>query len=302
MTRTAVGQDEATVGAVGRAMFFLLAQSRLTGMHRDQLRLPLDAVSLREALTGHDLPWRQLDVVAETGSTNADLLARAAAGDDIDGSVLIAEHQTSGRGRGGRTWLGVPSALITMSVGVSTRGVSSETWGWVPLMTGVAVVDAVAAVTGVRAGLKWPNDVLVGDGKLAGILAEVATPAPVIVVGVGLNVTLQPDEIAAPGVTSLSALGLDADRNTLVRNLLGKLAARMWHWRDAGGADAALMADYRACSVTIGSRVRALMPGDRDIVGDAVAVDEQGRLCIDVGGAIVPVSAGDITHLRPVSG
>jgi BirA family biotin operon repressor/biotin-[acetyl-CoA-carboxylase] ligase len=124
----------------------------------------------------------------------------------------------------------------------------------------------------------------------------------VIVVGIGLNVTLQPDEIAAPGVTSLSALGLDADRNTLVRNLLRKLAARMWRWRDAGGADAALMADYRACSVTIGSRVRALMPGDRDIVGDAVAVDEQGRLCIDVGDAIVPVSAGDITHLRPVPG
>jgi BirA family biotin operon repressor/biotin-[acetyl-CoA-carboxylase] ligase len=133
-------------------MFFLLAQSRLTGMHRDQLRLPLDAVSLREALTGHDLPWRQLDVVAETGSTNADLLARAAAGDDIDGFGVDRRAPDQRPGRGGRTWLGVPSALITMSVGVSAQGVSSETWGWVPLMTGVAVVDAVAAVTGVRAG------------------------------------------------------------------------------------------------------------------------------------------------------
>jgi BirA family transcriptional regulator, biotin operon repressor / biotin---[acetyl-CoA-carboxylase] ligase len=271
-------------------------------MHRDQLRVPLDAASLREALTEHDLPWRQLDVVAETGSTNADLLARAAAGDDIDGAVFIAEHQTSGRGRAGRTWLGAPSALITMSVGVSALGVSSEAWGWVPLMTGVAVVDAVAAVTGVRAGLKWPNDVLVGDAKLAGILAEVATPAPVIVVGIGLNVTLRPDEISAPGVTSLSALGVDADRNTLVHSLLRQLAARLRRWRDAGGADAALLADYRASSVTIGSRVRALMPGNRDIVGDAIAVDEQGRLCIDVGEAIVPVSAGDVTHLRPASG
>jgi BirA family biotin operon repressor/biotin-[acetyl-CoA-carboxylase] ligase len=272
-------------------------------MHRDQLRVPLDAVSLREALTGHDSSWRRLDIVAETGSTNADLLARAAAGDDIDGAVLIAEHQTSGRGRGGRTWSGVPSALITMSVGVSAEGVPTESWGWVPLQTGVAVVDAVAAATGgVRAGLKWPNDVLVGDGKLAGILAEVAAPQPMIVVGIGLNVTLRPDEIAIPGATSLLALGLSADRNTLVRNLLGELAARLGRWRDAGGADPALMADYRASSVTIGSRVRVLLPGDRVVVGDAVAVDEQGRLCIDVGDAIVPVSAGDITHLRPASG
>jgi BirA family biotin operon repressor/biotin-[acetyl-CoA-carboxylase] ligase len=176
-----------------------------------------------------------------------------------------------------------------------------EGWGWIPLAAGVAVVDALSATTGVRAGLKWPNDVLVGDGKLAGILAEVATPTPVIVVGIGLNVTLRPDEIVAPGATSLSTLGLDADRNTLVRNLLRELAARLRRWRDAGGADAALMADYRASSVTIGTRVRALMPGDRDIVGDAVAVDEQGRLCIDVGDAIVSVSAGDITHLRPSS-
>src|SRR6266481_6208741 len=119
----------------------------------------LDAVSLRDALAGPGLRWRRLDVVERTGSTNADLLARAAAGEDIAGAVLIAEHQTAGRGRNGRVWSS-PRAQLTMSVGVEGGDVPIDTWGWLPLAAGVAVVDAVAAVAGVKAGLKWPNDVL----------------------------------------------------------------------------------------------------------------------------------------------
>ena len=82
----------------------------------------------------------------------------------------------------------------------------SETWGWLPLLTGVAVVDALDEITGVTAGLKWPNDVLVGTGKLAGILAEVAAPEPVVVVGLGLNVTMTAEEAPDPAATSLSML------------------------------------------------------------------------------------------------
>src|SRR6516162_6088964 len=155
-------------------------------MDRDELRPPLDEAALRAALIGAGLGWRQLDVVAQTGSTNADLLARAASGIDIDGAVLIAEHQTAGRGRHGRGWSATPRAQITMSVGVSVVDVPTEGWGWLSLATGVAIVDAVAPlleVTGVRAGLKWPNDVLANGGKLAGILAEVARP--VVVIGLG---------------------------------------------------------------------------------------------------------------------
>jgi BirA family transcriptional regulator, biotin operon repressor / biotin---[acetyl-CoA-carboxylase] ligase len=271
-------------------------------MTADGVRPPLDPGALRKALVGPEYFWRQLEVVGETGSTNADLIASGAAGGDIAGTVLIAEHQTAGRGRSGRTWSGVPRALVTMSVGVSAEDVPAEAWGWVPLATGVAVVDAVAATTGVRAGLKWPNDVLAGGGKLAGILAEVASPHPVIVVGIGLNVTLQPDEIAEPDATSLALLGADVDRNELVRSLLRELAARLGGWRDARGAGTALVADYTARSLTIGSRVRAVLPGDREIVGDAVSVDEQGRLRVDTGAGTVAISAGDIVHLRPFQG
>jgi BirA family biotin operon repressor/biotin-[acetyl-CoA-carboxylase] ligase len=274
-------------------------------MDRDQLRTPLDAAALRAELIGTGLGWRQLDVVAQTGSTNADLLTQAASGIDIDGAVLIAEHQTAGRGRHGRGWSATPRAQITMSVGVGVADIPTVGWGWLSLAAGVAVVDAVAAVTGVEAGLKWPNDVLAGGGKLAGILAEVARPVfrPAIVIGVGLNVTQAPEEVDDAGATSLLDLGVAApDRDQLVRRLLRELDARITAWRATHGSDLALAADYRARSLTISSRVRAELPGGKEVVGIAGGVDDQGRLCIETGevtgGQTVVISAGDVVHLR----
>jgi BirA family biotin operon repressor/biotin-[acetyl-CoA-carboxylase] ligase len=262
-------------------------------------RPPWDAAALRHGLTGPGMPWRELDVVTETGSTNADLIARAEGGADIDGSVLLAEYQNAGRGRHGRHWSAPPRAQIALSVGVGAASVPRTGWGWLPLATGVAVADALTAECGVAPGLKWPNDVLVDGGKLAGILAEVAAPAPVIVVGLGLNVTLTAGEAPDPVATSLLMLGSAAiDRNTLVRRILRELAHRIDAWRSAGGVDPALVADYQHYSLTLGSRVRASLPGDQEIVGTAHAVDETGRLCVDTGGHTVAISAGDITHLR----
>jgi BirA family biotin operon repressor/biotin-[acetyl-CoA-carboxylase] ligase len=266
-------------------------------------RPPLDAVALRTGLIGPAMPWRQLDVVDETGSTNADLIAQAEGGADIDGTVLLAEYQNAGRGRHGRQWSAPPRSQIALSVGVGTASVPQSGWGWLPLAAGVAVADAVTEVCGVAAGLKWPNDVLVNDRKLAGILAEVAAPTRAIVLGLGLNVTLTADEAPDPAATSLLMLGsLTIDRNTLVRRILRDLATRIDAWRTAGGADPALLADYQHYSVTLGSRVQASLPGDRQVVGVADSVDETGRLCIDTsgaGGQTVAISAGDITHLRP---
>ncbi len=266
-------------------------------MDRDLFRTPLDAAALRAGLIGTGLGWRQLDVVEQTGSTNADLLARAASGTDVAGAVLIAEHQTAGRGRHGRGWSATPRAQITMSVGVSVVDVPAAGWGWLSLATGVAIVDTVAAVTGVQAGLKWPNDVLAGGGKLAGILAEVARP--VVVIGLGLNVTQAPEEVDAPGATSLFDLGVAApDRDQLVRGLLRELGRRIVAWRAARGADWALAADYRARSLTIGTRVCVQLPGGKELVGTASGIDDQGRLCLEIQGETVVVSAGDVVHLR----
>jgi BirA family biotin operon repressor/biotin-[acetyl-CoA-carboxylase] ligase len=277
-------------------------------MDRESLRPPLDAAALRSELVGTGLGWRHLDVVEQTGSTNADLLARAAAGTDITGAVLIAEHQTAGRGRHGRGWSASPRAQITMSVAVSVVDVPTTGWGWLSLATGVAVVDAVTPLlqgTGMELGLKWPNDVLAGPadskGKLAGILAEVARP--VVVIGLGLNVTQAPEEVDGPGATSLLDLGVAApDREQLVRGVLRELGGRIVAWQAARGADWQLAADYRARSLTIGTRVRAELPGGKEIVGTASAVDDHGRLCLETKGAAgnetVVVSAGDVVHLR----
>lgn len=274
-------------------------------MDRDSLRPPLDPAALRSELVGTGLGWRQLDVVAQTGSTNADLLERAASGTDIDGAVLIAEHQTAGRGRHGRGWSASPRAQITMSVGVKVADLPTTAWGWLSLATGVAVIDAVSPVleaAGAEAGLKWPNDVLAGPpgskGKLAGILAEVARPF--VVIGLGLNVTQSPQEVDEPGATSLVDLGVLApDRDRLLRALLRELGRRIVGWRAARGADWQLAADYRARSLTVGSRVRAHLPGDKQLVGIAAGIDDQGRLCLELedGGTAV-VSAGDVVHLR----
>lgn len=248
---------------------------------------PLNSTTLHSALDG--TVWRRVDVVEETGSTNADLVARAAGGEDIAGAVLIAEHQSAGRGRHGRRWSAPPRTQISMSVGVDTTGVAPDRWGWLPLLTGLAVAETV----GVDATVKWPNDVLVNNRKLAGILAEVA--APVVIVGIGLNVGFDAGDLPDPNAVSLSMLGHDVDRTELAAALLRTLGGRIEQWR---AGDAALVTDYREISSTIGTRVRALLPGDDEIIGIATDVDDGGRLIIESEGTPVSVSAGDITHLR----
>jgi BirA family biotin operon repressor/biotin-[acetyl-CoA-carboxylase] ligase len=262
-------------------------------------RAPLDSKLLRDAVLEMAGPWRRVDVVEETGSTNADLIARAAAGEDIDGAVLLAEYQTAGRGRHGRSWTAPPRSQIALSVGVRVADVPTLSWGWLPLTTGIAVVEAVHS-TGITAGLKWPNDVLADQKKLAGILAEVAAPESVVVIGLGLNVDLTESELPVPEATSLTLLGAsDLDRTGLTAKILKSLGTRIDSWRGAIGSDPTLRQDYQQHSLTLGTRVLARLPGDHQVTGTALAIDDFGRLCIDAGSETVTVAAGDIVHLRP---
>lgn len=260
-------------------------------------RPALDLDAIRRDLAGPGRPLRSLEVVDSTGSTNADLLARHAAGEDVAGVALVAEHQSAGRGRHGRSWSAPPNSQIALSLGIDAGGLPPVAWGWLPLLTGVAAVDAVHATTGLRPGLKWPNDIQVGEGKLGGILAEMA--GPLIVVGLGVNVTLTTDEAPDPRATSLLMLGSTMlDRTALLGSILAELTARIDRWRALAGPEPSLVADYRRHSLTLGTRVRALLPGNREIVGAANDIDYLGRLLINTGEETVAVSAGDITHLR----
>ncbi|UZJ25507.1 biotin--[acetyl-CoA-carboxylase] ligase [Rhodococcus antarcticus] len=264
-------------------------------------RPPLNALALGRALVAPG-GWAALDVVADTGSTNADLLEAARTGAP-DRTVLVAEHQGTGRGRHARTWSSPPRAGLALSVLLRTTGVPVSQLGWLPLLAGVAVVDVLRRVAEVDAVLKWPNDVLIGGRKVAGILAEVAvtSPEPAVVVGVGLNVSLRTDELPVPEATSLTLAGAAlTDRDPLLRALLRELGDREREWRAGGGDPAAGLAqDYRARCSTLGQDVRVVLPHGGELLGRAVRIDDDGRLVVRDGSGIEHVlSAGDVTHVR----
>lgn len=257
---------------------------------------PLDGNALAAALPG----WARVDVVASTGSTNADLLAAAAAGAP-DRTVLVAEHQYAGRGRLARSWESPPGSGLTLSVLLRPSGVPQARFGWLPLLAGLALVDAVCGLTDAPCGLKWPNDLLLGTGKAAGILAEVADAVPpAVVVGIGLNVASAP-----PGQPDATCLAEHAarpvDRAAVLVEVLRRLAEREQRWRAHGGDPhtSRLRADYRAACLTLGSPVRITLPDGGILAGIAEDVDDDGRLLVlDPGGRRRAVAAGDVTHVR----
>ncbi|WP_227984120.1 biotin--[acetyl-CoA-carboxylase] ligase [Nocardia spumae] len=262
-------------------------------------RPPLDAETLRRTVAEQpDLSFfSRIDVVESTGSTNADLIAQAV-DPESDHRVLVAEYQDRGRGRHERSWVSPPRAQVAMSILVRLGGIDPARLGWLPLLTGVAVVDAIRATAGLDANLKWPNDVLIGGRKVAGILAEVASGAgaPAVVVGVGLNVSLTEDELPVPHAISLDLAGAEkVDRTELVLSLLRSFAGYFTRWRTENWDVTELAAAYRARCVTLGAEVRAELPGGDVITGVATDVDGYGRLIIGDR----TVSAGDVTHLRP---
>ncbi|MXM65030.1 biotin--[acetyl-CoA-carboxylase] ligase [Streptomyces sp. HUCO-GS316] len=272
-------------------------------------RPPLNAAALHRALVrngGHGSLYRDVRLVRRTGSTNSDLAALAASGEVQEGTVLVAEEQTAGRGRLDRQWTAPARSGLFFSVLLTPGEVPVSRWGWLPLLTGVAVATGLSRTAGVDTALKWPNDLLVTIGgeqrKTGGILAERAGTDGVVV-GVGINVTLRADELPVPQAGSLALAGaVNTDRDPLLRAVLRSLEEWYGRWRSAGGdsARSGLQETYAAGCSTLGRVVRAELPGDRSITGEAVAIDGDGRLVIATEeGVQEPVGAGDIVHLRP---
>lgn len=233
-----------------------------------------------------------VEVVAQAGSTNA-LLAERAIGGAPDGAVLVAEHQTAGRGRLARGWVTPARAALTFSALCRPTRPATD-WPWLPLVTGVAVAEALRGHD-VPAELKWPNDVLLGGRKLAGILAErVDTPAgPAVVLGIGLNVTTTAAELPVETATSIRlATGRSPDRTELLVALLAALRRQYAAW--ATGGAAAVRPAYTPLCATLGRDVLVTLPGGRELRGAAQDVDSAGRLVV----AGVPVAAGDVVHVR----
>ncbi len=269
----------------------------------DLERPPLDVRGLNRALVDGGL-WRAVRVVEETGSTNADV-AELARSDEPEGLVLVAEYQTAGRGRLGRTWTAPPRSGLSFSILLRPDDVPAPAWTLLPLLVGVAVAKAVAAVAAVPpdvpVGLKWPNDLLVGDRKLAGILAERVDSAAgqAVVVGIGLNVSLREDELPLPTATSLAIAGAgSADRDTVLRAVLRAVAHSYAAWRAAGGDSTRVLAAYRELCVTLGRDVRVELGGDQIVSGRAVEIGPDGSLIVETSAGRRSVSAGDVVHVR----
>ncbi|MFJ1783584.1 biotin--[acetyl-CoA-carboxylase] ligase [Streptomyces anulatus] len=284
-------------------------------------RPPLNGTALRRGLLRPDALWTSLEVVESTGSTNTDLAGQARGGAADEGAVLVAEEQTAGRGRLERTWTAPPRSGLFFSVYLEPGDIPVERWGWVPLLAGVAAATGLAKSAGVDMSLKWPNDLLVTipkgsdtlrpgeaplgeERKTGGILGEFAGAG--IVVGLGINVSLRADELPAPTAGSLALAGaVSTDRETLLRAVLRSLEDWYGRWKAADGDAAAsgLQAAYAAGCATLDRTVRAELPGGTSLVGEAVAIDGDGRLVLSTeDGLQQPVSAGDIVHLRGAAG
>lgn len=277
-------------------------------------RGPVDPARVSALLTAAGVHGVTVEHVTSTGSTNADLSARAVAGAVTDRTVLLAEEQVSGRGRLGRPWSAPVGSQFICSMLVAPESVELDRLGELPLFVGVAFAEGVREL-GVPAVLKWPNDLqVVRDGvphKLAGILVEAAriTP-PAIVPGIGLNLSMTAGDFAAaglPAATSLTMEGVEipdvAARERVTAVLLRHLVAAETAWRDGGDDAAAVRARYRDLSSTLGTRVRAELPGGENLLGTAVDLGPHGELVIaDDDGARRTVTAGDVVHLRPRQG
>ncbi|MFS0704102.1 biotin--[acetyl-CoA-carboxylase] ligase [Cellulomonas sp. 179-A 9B4 NHS] len=282
-------------------------------------RLPLEVSALRALLLAPAGPLARLDVVDATASTNADVVAalRREPGAWPHASLLVADHQTQGRGRTGRSWETPARAALTCTFVARPRS-GPATFGWLPLLAGLGTVRALRATTGVRAVLKWPNDVLVDLGtdaadvegwgtarKVAGILAEVvpdAGPGPAVAVGIGVNVDQAADELPVPWATSLALAGArDTDRATVLAALVTALHEVASRWADGGGDAAAtgLADEVAAVCTTLGGEVAVELPDGATLRGTAVRLDADGALVVaDADGREHVVHAGDVRHVR----
>src|SRR5215475_4451691 len=275
----------------------------------DLERPPLQVSALRRGLVVDGGLWTTLDYRPRTGSTNADVVSAARNG-AAEGYVVVADEQTAGRGRVGRVWQSPPRAGLASSVllrpgrPVPVRGwspVSIGGYGVLPLLAGVALVEAVRRIGEVDAVLKWPNDLLIDGLKCAGILSETVPDdrgtAPAAVIGIGLNVTMREPELPRPDATSLQLVGASCvDRDPLLRAILRNLADWYARWRDAGGdpVESGVVDTYRLHCATIGTSVRVALPDGGELTDVATGVEDDGALL--VGGQ--RIAAGDVVHIR----
>lgn len=249
-----------------------------------------------------------LEILDECGSTNTELVARAAERGDFD--VLVTDNQTSGRGRLGRQWVAPAGQAIAISVLLRPRlptgaALGLEHYGWIPLIAGIALTRAITPlVPDHTVTLKWPNDVLIDGLKVSGLLGEMLQSADGVVIGAGVNLTIDATGLPTATSTSLALNGAmtdglaDAVLSRYLVELRGLYGAFLRTGADADASGVSALVD-ELCG-TLRQQVRVELPGGNQLFGTAIAVDSSGRLMVQraTDAAVVAVAAGDVTHVR----
>jgi BirA family transcriptional regulator, biotin operon repressor / biotin---[acetyl-CoA-carboxylase] ligase len=261
----------------------------------------------RDSVIGRSLlrpvgPWQIVDVLDEIDSTNAESLRSPQAW-----RLVTASSQTAGRGRRSRTWVTPKGGAVAVSVTVPLDA-PPATWGWLPLLTGLATYDALQALLGPSGtvGLKWPNDVLGRRDeaeewhKLCGILCE--TTGSLVVAGVGMNVGMDRADLPVPEATSLRLMGHEVEREDVVVAFAQAFAVRHGQWAAGGDGFESLRAEYRRTCATIGTDVRVHTPDDTAHEGVAVGVAETGELIVELPSGRTQFAAADVVHVRRSAG
>ena len=234
----------------------------------------------------------------QTGSTNKDLLARSEGLPEF--FVLATDFQTAGKGRMDRTWEANAGSSVMASILLRPQFTQSSAIGWLSLLTALAITRAISDL-GLEPKIKWPNDVLIAEKKVSGILAEVATDLSCVVIGFGINVNQSANQLPVDTATSLSIESAGAvDRDQLLATVIENIRSLYLELSSAGG-DATVSGLRQAIlelSATVGSQVSVEFPDGKKAFGLAKDIDETGRLVVTTQTETLSVSAGDVLHLR----
>ena len=252
----------------------------------DAPRAPLDKKRISQEISRY---WR-VSVVEVTGSTQDDLYQLASSGSAIPKTILASEFQSSGRGRLDRTFEAAPHSALTFSIYIEPK-VEKEEWSFLTLLAGLSAHEALHTLDPqVSVGIKWPNDLLIGDKKFVGMIAQATEKG--VILGIGINVGMTKDELPVENATSLALEDFaELDRNVILAAIINHFEINLEMWEN----DQSFLAQYRSASSTLGRDVEVTLPGGEIVKSRAIDISNAGALMLENGSE---VTVGDVVHLR----
>ena len=248
-------------------------------------RAPLDTAVIASLTSGY---WR-VSVADLTTSTQVDLAELVKSNSAKTGDVIATNFQSAGRGRLDRTFEAAPGSALLFSFFIKPNRARSD-WGFISHLAAISMQEVISQDHPSQVRLKWPNDILIGDKKVAGLLAQATDDG--VIIGIGVNVAMTADELPVDTATSLAITGSKKlDRNLILGEFLNRFKVNFDKWDS--GAD--FIDSYSAICATLGRQVQVEVSGRANRTGKALTINKIGALMLDDG---FEVNVGDVVHLR----